>query len=226
MAAHRRDAGRPDEHPGPGRPLRRRNAETLVCELDDDGVRRLRDRAHPLGPGRIQNGLRGPDPHLRGHQRLLREYVGKPASILNSHGLLEQAHIRELAEEEFLFPMSTLAYFQIVFAAITPILMLGSVLGRFNFKAWIPFVALWTLLIYTVNAFMIWGGGFFAQKGCARLLRRLRHPPRGRRIRIRRGSGDRTTAPTRPRGRRTEQPGDGRGRRRPPLDGLERLQRR
>ena len=43
--------------------------------------------------------------------------------------------------------------------------MLGSVLGRFNFKAWIPFVALWTLLIYTINAFMIWGGGFFAQQG-------------------------------------------------------------
>src|SRR6201992_1553786 len=92
-------------------------------------------------------------------------FIGKPASILNSHSLLEQAHIPELAEEEFLFPQSTLAYFQIVFAAITPILMLGSVLGRFNFKAWIPFVALWTLLIYTVNAFMIWGGGFFAQQG-------------------------------------------------------------
>ncbi len=92
-------------------------------------------------------------------------FLGRPASILNSHDLLEQARIPELAEEEFLFPMSTLAYFQIVFAAITPILMLGSVLGRFNFKAWIPFVALWTLLIYTVNAFMIWGGGFFAQQG-------------------------------------------------------------
>src|ERR1700759_2948329 len=90
---------------------------------------------------------------------------GKPGSILNSHSLLEQARIGDLPEEEFLFPMSTLAYFQIVFAAITPILMLGSVLGRFNFKAWIPFVALWTLLIYTINAFMIWGGGFFAQKG-------------------------------------------------------------
>ena len=61
--------------------------------------------------------------------------------------------------------MSTLAYFQIVFAAITPILMLGSVLGRFNFKAWIPFVALWTLLVYTINAFLIWGGGWFAQQG-------------------------------------------------------------
>ena len=91
--------------------------------------------------------------------------LGKPGSILNSHSLLEQAHVGELPEEEFLFPMSTLAYFQIVFAAITPILMLGSILGRVNFKAWIPFVALWTLLVYTINAFLVWGGGFFAQQG-------------------------------------------------------------
>jgi len=91
--------------------------------------------------------------------------LGKPESILNSGDLLGQAHIPELAEEEFLFPQSTLAYFQIVFAAITPILMLGSVLGRINFKAWIPFVALWTLFCYTFNAFLIWGGGFFAQQG-------------------------------------------------------------
>src|SRR5881227_3216143 len=48
---------------------------------------------------------------------------GKPGSILSSHSLLEQAHIGDLPEEEFLFPMSTLAYFQIVFAAITPLLM-------------------------------------------------------------------------------------------------------
>ena len=92
-------------------------------------------------------------------------FWGKPGSILSSHELLGQAHIPELAEEEFLFPQSTLAYFQIVFAAITPILMLGSVLGRINFKAWIPFVALWTLFCYTINAFLIWGGGFFAQHG-------------------------------------------------------------
>lgn len=92
-------------------------------------------------------------------------FWGQPESILGSTDLLKQAHIPELAEEEFLFPQSTLAYFQIVFAAITPILMLGSVLGRFNFKAWIPFVALWTLLVYTINAFLIWGGGYFAQQG-------------------------------------------------------------
>ena len=28
-----------------------------------------------------------------------------------------------------------------------------------------PFVPLWTTFIYTVNAFLIWGGGFFAQHG-------------------------------------------------------------
>ena len=65
----------------------------------------------------------------------------------------------------FRFPQATLAYFQFVFAAITPILMLGSVLGRINFKAWIPFVALWSSIVYTVDAFCIWGGGFFAQHG-------------------------------------------------------------
>src|SRR3954454_12621709 len=92
-------------------------------------------------------------------------FWGKPESILSSSSLLQDAHIPEYAELEFSFPQSTLAYFQIVFAAITPILMLGSVLGRINFKAWIPFVILWTSLIYTVNAFLIWGGGFFAQHG-------------------------------------------------------------
>jgi Amt family ammonium transporter len=92
---------------------------------------------------------------------------GKPASILSASSELGHGHIPLLptVSEEIEFPQSTLAYFQIVFAAITPILMLGSVLGRINFKAWIPFVALWTVLVYTINAFLIWGGGFFAQHG-------------------------------------------------------------
>jgi Amt family ammonium transporter len=92
---------------------------------------------------------------------------GKPGSILSAASELGHGHIPLLptVTEEIEFPQSTLAYFQIVFAAITPILMLGSVLGRINFKAWIPFVALWTVLVYTINAFLIWGGGFFAQHG-------------------------------------------------------------
>ena len=52
-----------------------------------------------------------------------------------------------------------------MFAAITPILALGSVLGRVSFKAWIPYVALWITAVYSVNAFLLWGGGYFAAHG-------------------------------------------------------------
>jgi ammonium transporter, Amt family len=88
---------------------------------------------------------------------------GKPAAILSSDALRQQGNIPNVGK--VVFPQSTLAYFQFVFAAITPILMLGSVLGRINFKAWIPFVFIWSSIVYTINAFLIWGGGFFAQHG-------------------------------------------------------------
>jgi ammonium transporter, Amt family len=103
--------------------------------------------------------------HISGHG-ILANLIGKPGSILGSATEQQQAVIPLITTgPAFHFPTATLAYFQFVFAAITPILMLGSVLGRFNFKAWIPFVILWSSLIYTVNAFMIWGGGWFAQHG-------------------------------------------------------------
>jgi Amt family ammonium transporter len=88
---------------------------------------------------------------------------GKPEAILSSDALRQQGNIPNVGK--VVFPQATLAYFQFVFAAITPILMLGSVLGRINFKAWIPFVFIWSSIVYTVNAFLIWGGGFFAQHG-------------------------------------------------------------
>src|SRR4051795_5652036 len=93
-------------------------------------------------------------------------FLGKPGPVLDSSSLLKQGTIPLLGDVgKLAFPQSTLIYFQFVFAAITPILMLGSVLGRVNFKAWIPFVLLWSSTIYTINAFLIWGGGFFAQHG-------------------------------------------------------------
>ncbi len=95
-------------------------------------------------------------------------FVGQPGPVLNHTALQGQASIPELANAPgpaFHFPTSTLVYFQFVFAAITPILMLGSVLGRVNFKAWMLFVPLWISCVYVINAFLIWGGGFFAQQG-------------------------------------------------------------
>ena len=52
-----------------------------------------------------------------------------------------------------------------MFAAITPLLFMGSILGRMKFKAWLLFVPLWITFVYSVNAALLWGGGFFAQKG-------------------------------------------------------------
>ena len=63
------------------------------------------------------------------------------------------------------FPEGSLVYFQFVFAAITPILFIGSVIGRIKFKVWLIFVPLWITFAYTVNAFLLWGGGFWAGKG-------------------------------------------------------------
>uniref|UniRef100_A0A1J3JZW1 Ammonium transporter n=1 Tax=Noccaea caerulescens TaxID=107243 RepID=A0A1J3JZW1_NOCCA len=64
-----------------------------------------------------------------------------------------------------LFPMATLVYFQFTFAAITTILVAGSVLGRMNIKAWMAFVPLWLIFSYTVGAYSIWGGGFLYHWG-------------------------------------------------------------
>ena len=68
------------------------------------------------------------------------------------------------------FPMATLIFFQFVFAAITVIILAGSVLGRMNFTAWMIFSPVWMTLVYTVGAFSIWGGGWLAGMGVAELM--------------------------------------------------------
>ncbi|HVB42526.1 MAG TPA: ammonium transporter [Streptosporangiaceae bacterium] len=93
--------------------------------------------------------------------------IGKPGTIVGASGETARASIPLLngLMPKFRFPESTLAYFQFVFAAITPVLFIGSVLGRIRFKVWLVFVPLWITFVYTVNAFMLWGGGFWAAKG-------------------------------------------------------------
>jgi len=96
----------------------------------------------------------------------LGNFVGIPGEILGHSAEQGRAAIPLATLGPALrFPQATLAYFQFVFAGITPLLMLGSVLGRINLKAWVPFVLLWSTIVYTVDAFTLWGGGFFAQHG-------------------------------------------------------------
>ena len=93
--------------------------------------------------------------------------LGIPHPSLDANSLIGQANI-PLAGSGFpqlRMPQSAMIYFQFVFAAITPGLIAGAVLGRMNFKAWMIFTPLWTTLVYTVGAFMIWGGGALAAAG-------------------------------------------------------------
>jgi Amt family ammonium transporter len=104
--------------------------------------------------------------HGISHSGFFGNFIGKPGASLGHAAEQGQAAIPlATTGPAFKFPQASLVYFQFVFAGITPILMLGSVLGRINFKAWVPFVVLWMTFVYVVNAFLIWGGGFFAQHG-------------------------------------------------------------
>lgn len=92
-------------------------------------------------------------------------FWGKGAPALGQKYLTAQARVPEGINVAPLYPMATLVYFQFTFAAITMILLAGSVLGRMNIKAWMAFVPMWLLFSYTVGAFSLWGGGFLYQWG-------------------------------------------------------------
>jgi Amt family ammonium transporter len=103
-------------------------------------------------------------------------FWGKAGTVLSYKTLLSQADLPSTVVHHHdgsvetsaimpLYPMATMVYFQFVFAAITLVLLAGSVLGRMNFRAWMLFVPLWLTFSYTVGAFSLWGGGFLFQWG-------------------------------------------------------------
>jgi Amt family ammonium transporter len=95
----------------------------------------------------------------------LNNVIGHPVPAASHFGEQNQEVLPEGTLIPFHYNAATFIYFQVVFAAITPLLFLGSVLGRMKFKAWLLFVPLWITCVYSANAFLLWGGGFFAQKG-------------------------------------------------------------
>src|ERR1700728_2258747 len=96
-------------------------------------------------------------------------FLGKPSLAVSAAYTTGQATIPAAASgmPPLAFPMATLIFFQFVFAAITVIILAGSVLGRMNFTAWMIFCPVWMTLVYTVGAFSLWGGGWLAGLGVA-----------------------------------------------------------
>ena len=120
--------------------------------------------ANSIGGG-VKNGVQTQLSGVGGWTHFIDNFLGKPGPVTSSLGEQGQAVSAANTIIPFHFPTASLAYFQLVFAAITPLLFLGSVLGRIKFSAWCLLVPLWTTCVYSVDAFLLWGGGYFAQEG-------------------------------------------------------------
>ena len=92
-------------------------------------------------------------------------FVGHPQSINSANAQMGQAALPIGTFVPLQMPTPALAYFQFVFAGITPLLFLGSVLGRIKPRVWMIFVPAWCTFVYTVNAMLLWGGGYWAHEG-------------------------------------------------------------
>jgi Amt family ammonium transporter len=94
-------------------------------------------------------------------------FLGHVSSTLSAEFMEKEAVIPSAASgmPALGYGMATMVYFQFVFAAITPIILAGSILGRMSFKAWMIFVPLWTTFIYSIGAYSLWGGGWLGQMG-------------------------------------------------------------
>jgi Amt family ammonium transporter len=55
--------------------------------------------------------------------------------------------------------------FQMTFAIITPGLIVGAFAERMKLSAMLVFSGLWVVLVYFPSVYMVWGGGFLAQRG-------------------------------------------------------------
>jgi Amt family ammonium transporter len=107
----------------------------------------------------------GPQAHLGPTGSFWSGFIGHFTPLSTAGSIQGQAVSGANTAIPFHFGTATFAYFQFVFAAITPLLFLGGLLGRLKFKAWLLIVPLWITFVYAINAALIWGGGFFAQKG-------------------------------------------------------------
>ncbi|KAF7143667.1 hypothetical protein RHSIM_Rhsim05G0221700 [Rhododendron simsii] len=101
-------------------------------------------------------------------------FLGKPGLAVSQDYLIPQAFLPsthyvdgklETPALQPLYPMATMVFFQFAFAAVTVILLAGSVLARMSIRAWMVFVPLWITFCYSIGAFSVWGGGFLFQWG-------------------------------------------------------------
>ena len=83
-------------------------------------------------------------------------WIGDTSKVfLNGVGLAEQGTI----------PQYLFMCFQGTFAIITAALISGAIVERMRFSAYVVFITLWALLVYSPLCHWVWGGGWLADMG-------------------------------------------------------------
>lgn len=86
-------------------------------------------------------------------------------------GGLQWLGLRGVGQEPYPFYGATIPHelfmaYQLMFAIITPALISGAIADRMRFGSYLLFVTIWSLVVYTPMAHMVWGeGGFLRDLG-------------------------------------------------------------
>lgn len=81
-------------------------------------------------------------------------------------GGMDHAFLNGVGQEaKGTIPHYAFAVFQLMFAVITPALIVGSIVERMRFPAFILFIVAWATIVYDPLAHMVWGGGWLAKMG-------------------------------------------------------------
>ena len=81
-------------------------------------------------------------------------------AFLNNVGLSEKGAVVALT-----IPHTLYMVFQATFCIITAALISGAIVERMNFKAYLLFISLWSVVVYAPLAHWVWGGGWLADMG-------------------------------------------------------------
>ncbi len=87
--------------------------------------------------------------------------TGKFVGDLNLAGLMDVGLGNEIFTT-YPIPDTVFLMFQLMFAIIAPALIAGAVAERMKFTAWVVFIVIWSIVVYSPMAHWVWGGGFIA----------------------------------------------------------------
>lgn len=87
--------------------------------------------------------------------------TGKFVGDFNLAGLMDVGLGNEIFSA-YPIPDTVFLMFQLMFAIITPALIAGAVAERMKFSAWVVFITIWSIVVYSPMAHWVWGGGFIA----------------------------------------------------------------